>query len=120
MADPLHHDLVESARTRGDVVVHDQAHHAVALDRDRPVALLLDKLPEELVAQVEQSVLTVGGLAQGEQPRLAGEQPHDGGSLDGMGGVLDVGSHAFNGIVEPSVETFPGYRRPHGEKPSKW
>jgi len=119
VAESVLHDLVEGARARGDVVVHDQAHHAVALDRDRPVALLLDELPEELVAQVEQSVLAVGGLAQGEQPRPGREQPHDCGRLDGMGGVLDVSSHTFNGIVEQSVETFPRYRQAHGSKPSK-
>ncbi|MFC7649417.1 hypothetical protein ACFQX6_60285 [Streptosporangium lutulentum] len=36
------------------------------------MALLLDELLEELVPQVEQGVLTVGGLAQCEQPRPGG------------------------------------------------
>ena len=53
----------------------------------------------------------MGGLPQGEQPGPGREQPHDGGSLDGADGVLDVCSHAFDGIVEPSVETFPGNLR---------
>lgn len=119
MAEPVLHDLVESACAGGDVAVHDQAHQTVALDRDRPVALLLDELAEELVAHVEQSVLAVGGLAQSEQPRPGREQFHDGGVLDGMGDVLDFSSHAFNGIVEPSVETFPRYWQDDETKPSK-
>ncbi|WP_158794957.1 hypothetical protein [Streptomyces sp. NRRL S-337] len=35
-----------------------------------------------------------------------------------MGGVLDVGSHAFNAIVETSVETFLRYQQAQGGKPS--
>ena len=75
VAEAALHDLVERARARRDVVVHDQAHEAVALDRERPVALLLDQMPEDLVAHLEQLLLAVGGLAQGEQPRPGREQP---------------------------------------------
>src|SRR5206468_5071537 len=94
-------------------------HHAVALDRDRPVALLLDELPEEIVSQVEQNVLAVGGLTQGEQPWPGREQPHDGSSVDGMGGVFDASSHALNGIVEPTIKTSPRYWQDSEAKPSK-
>ncbi len=117
VAEAALHDLVEAARAGGDVRVDEQRRQAVALDRDRPVALLLDELPEELVAHVEQRVLAVGGLAQREHPRPGREQPHDGGGLDGVDGVLDVSSHAFNAIVEPPVETFPRYRGEDGAKP---
>jgi hypothetical protein len=40
----------------------------------------------------------VGGLAQGEQPWASGEQPHDSGGLDGMGGVFD--GHTLKNIVQ--------------------
>src|SRR5215211_3762629 len=119
VAEAALHDLVEGARAGRDVVVHDQAHHAVALDRDRPVALLLDELPEEIVSQLEQNILAVGGLAQGEEPRPDREQPHDGSSVDGMGGPSDTSSHALNGIVEPTVETSRRYQQSGDAKPSK-
>lgn len=119
VAEPALHDVVKDARTRRDVVVHDQAHHAVALDRDRPVALLPGELPEEIVSQVEQNVLAVGGLTQGKQPRPGREQPHDGSGVDEMGGVFDSSSHTFNGIVEPTVETYPRYRQDSEAKPSR-
>jgi hypothetical protein len=119
VAEAALHDLVEGARARRDVVVHDQAHHAVTLDRDRPVALLLDELPEEIVSQVEQNVLAVGGLAQGEQPRPGRDQPHDGSSVDDMGGVCDTSSHALNGIVEPTMKTSRRYRQNSDAKPSR-
>ncbi|MEV1203997.1 class I SAM-dependent methyltransferase [Microbispora rosea] len=108
--------LAMIARARSDVVVHDQTHQAVALDADRPVALLLDELPEEHVAHVEQEVFAMGGLAQGEQPWPAREQPHDGGGLHGLDGVRDADIHTFNGIVEPSGGDLSG-RPPgsHGE-----
>ncbi|GAA3655969.1 hypothetical protein GCM10022224_018890 [Nonomuraea antimicrobica] len=70
------------------------------------MALLLDELPEQLVAQLQEHVLAVGGLAHGEQPGPGREQPHDGGGLDGLGGVFYARIHAFNGIFEPSVEAF--------------
>jgi hypothetical protein len=43
-------------------------------------------LPEEIVSQVEQHVLAVGGLTEGKQPRLAGQQPHQASGVRGMGG----------------------------------
>jgi hypothetical protein len=72
---------------------------------------VLDELPEELVSQVEQNVLAVGGLTQGKQPRPRREQAHHGGSVDDMGGGVDGSSHTLNGIVEPPVETSPRYRQ---------
>ena len=102
VAEAARHGLVEAAGTRRDVVVRDQAHQAVALDRDRPVPLLLDELPEEVVSQVEQNVRAVGGLTQGKQPRPGREQSHDGGSVDD--------GHTINRIVEPSIESFPPVR----------
>ncbi len=58
-----------------------------------PVALLLDELPEELVSQLEQNVLAVGGLAQGKQARPGREQADHGGGVDGVDGVLEGGGH---------------------------
>ncbi len=97
------HDLVEGARPSGDVVVDDQSGQAVALQRDRPVALPLDQSPEQFVAHLEQGVLAVGRLAQCEHPGAGRQQLHEGGRPDGTGGVLDVDRHAFNAIVELSV-----------------
>jgi hypothetical protein len=73
VAEAALHDVVERAGARHDVVVDDQAHQAVALDCDRPVALPLDELPEEIVAYLEQEVFAVGGLAEREHARTAGE-----------------------------------------------
>ncbi|SCE90275.1 hypothetical protein GA0070214_103138 [Micromonospora chaiyaphumensis] len=97
------------------MIVHGQAQQAVALDGDGPVAVLLDELPEEIVAQVEQDHLAVGGLTEGEHPRPVREQGADGGGVDGLGEVFEV-SRSLNGIVEPSVQTFPRTRaeRWHG------
>ena len=120
MAEAALHDLVEGARARGDVVVDDQTGQTDALDRDRPVALLLDELPEERVAYVEQRLLAVDGLAQCQQPGTADrEQLHDVGGFDGMGGLCEISSHDFNGIVELSVETSARHRQAHGTKASK-
>lgn len=106
VAEAPFHGLVEGARTRGDVVVDDEAAQTVTLDGDRPVALVVDELPEELVPQVEQRALTVGGLAEGEQSRAVWQQRHDCGGGDGVGGICECSSHSVNGIVEPAVETF--------------
>lgn len=76
-------------------------------------------MPEEIVSQVEQNVLAVGGLTQGKQPRPGREQPHDGSSVDDMGGVFDSSSHTLNGIVEPIVETYPRYWQDSEAKPSR-
>ncbi len=51
-------------------------------------------MSEEVVAQVEQDVLAVGGLAQREQPRPGREQTEDGGGIGDLGSVRDTGSHA--------------------------
>ncbi|GAA1465541.1 hypothetical protein GCM10009603_46550 [Nocardiopsis exhalans] len=77
----------------------------VAFDRDRAVALLFDELLEELVADLAQGVLAVGGLAQGEDPGPVHEEPQDGGGCEGMGAVRDVSIHTFDGIAELSIET---------------
>ena len=59
---------------------------------------------------VEQNVLAVGGLTEGEQPRPGRQEPQDGGSVDGLGDVFESSGHAINGIVELSVETYPALR----------
>ncbi len=93
MAEAAPHGLVEGARTAGDVVVHDQAHQAVGLQRDRAVAVCLDELPEHVVAQLEQGLLAVGRLAEREHARPAGQQAQDGTGVDGLGDVGDSSSH---------------------------
>ncbi|WP_345404602.1 hypothetical protein [Nonomuraea salmonea] len=75
MAETTRHHRGQVPGARGDVVVHHQPFHAVALDGDAPVALLLDEPPDQLVAQAEQGLVAVGRLAEGEQPRPGGQQP---------------------------------------------
>ena len=105
MAEPALHHLVQVARTRRDVAVDDQPFQAVSLDRDRPVALLLDELTEEVVSQLKKDFLAVGGLTQREQTWPARQQPHDGIGVDGVSGVNERRSHTFDGIVESPIET---------------
>jgi len=85
--------VVQRAGARGHVVVDDERPYAVALERDRSVALLLHELPEELIAHGEQDVLAVGGFAKGEQARSSRQQAHDGGAVDGMGRDVHAPQH---------------------------
>ncbi|GAA3160012.1 hypothetical protein GCM10020001_100150 [Nonomuraea salmonea] len=104
MAEAVLHDLVEAALAGGDVVVHDPGLEAVDLEHDRAVAVVLDQVGEELVAQVAQLLDAVGGLAETQQPGAGGqraEEGRQGGAVEGTRYVLEV--HAFNGIVELSV-----------------
>src|SRR5690606_16755684 len=117
VAEAARHDLVERALAGGDVPVHDQAHEAVALVRDPAVALLLYQLAEERVPGVEEVVLLVSGLAEGEDPRPRPEQPHQGAGRQGKG--FDGGLHAFDRIVGRTIETFPNSTSYSAVKPSK-
>src|SRR5690606_30672877 len=119
VAEATLHDLVQAAGARGDVVVHDQAQQAVALEGDGLVALLLDELAEELVARLEQDVRAVGGLAQSEQPGPGREQPPDGSGVNGMGGGFDSNGHTLNSIVELTIESLSRFSEENGAKPSK-
>ena len=97
MAEAAFHDVIERARARRDVVVHHQAPEAVALDGERPVALVLDQMPEDLVAQLAQLPHEVPGLAQAEQQGPGGKRPEerrDGRAVERPGRVPDL--HTFN------------------------
>ncbi len=104
VAEAALHDVIERARARRDVVVHHEAPEAVALDGEGPVALVLDQIPEDLVAQLAQLPHEVPGLAQAEQQGLGGKRPEerrDARAIERPGRVLDI--HTFNGISEHSV-----------------
>jgi hypothetical protein len=106
VAEAAPHDVVERPGALRDVRVHDQCREAVALDRDRPVTLVLHEVAEGLVALPEERLLAVRGLAEGEQARRSRERPEqfrDRGALEGPAGVDDRGFHTFDRIVEPSV-----------------
>jgi hypothetical protein len=69
--------------------VHDQASQAVALDGNARESLVLDEVPEEIVAYFEQNVLAVRGFTQGEHPRPGREHLQDG------GGIVQSSSHTL-------------------------
>ncbi|GAA1711462.1 hypothetical protein GCM10009734_13100 [Nonomuraea bangladeshensis] len=60
----------------------------------------------------------MGGLAEGEHAGAVREEGHDGGRVEGVGDVLDASCHDFNGIVEPSGETFTCFSGFFGVLPS--
>jgi hypothetical protein len=86
VAEPGRQHVVERPGAVRHVRVDRAAGQAVALDRDRPVALVLDQVPEGLVAQPRELLEQVGRLAEPQQsrpgrqriqegPQLAGRQP---------------------------------------------
>ena len=93
--------VVEGARARDDVVVDDQAHHAVALDRDRPVALLLDELPEEIVPSSSRASSPWVGSPKASSCGGPESSPRTAAASMAWAADLMARGHAFNAIVEP-------------------
>jgi hypothetical protein len=116
MAEASAHHLIERPHSLGDEVVHQQAGDAVALESDRPVALVRDKTPEQLVPQPRQRLLPVHGLPEAEQtgPRLARpEEPRErdpGTALtvivigEGPAGVLDRRAGGHGGLIPAAAQ----------------
>nr|WP_229883860.1 hypothetical protein [Streptomyces omiyaensis] len=105
VAESACHDVVEVAGAGGDVIVDGRTRRAIALQRDDPVSLVFDELPEEFVAHVEEGVLAVGGPVQREQPRPGPDQPQDTCRGDDSGGVLDGGGDTPG--LSPGLRVIP-------------
>src|SRR5690606_25143080 len=104
VAEAVLHDLVEVAGAGGDVRVDQQALEAVALDGERPEALVLDQVAEDLVARLAELGDEVHRLTEAEQVgpgRQRAEEGRYARSVERPGRFPDF--HTFYGIVEHSV-----------------
>lgn len=95
MAETLPHRRVKVLGPALDRCLDMPAAQAAALERDRTVAGLLDKMLEQRIAQARERLRTVHGLAQGEEAGSATcvpEQPSHGRSERagvGQGSAVD-------------------------------
>jgi hypothetical protein len=111
MTETVLHDVVKRTDTASDERVDRQAGQTAALERDRPVTLVLDERLEHLVSQPQERFLPVHGFPEAEQaggrPELL-EQVRQGGTDvgatfagEGPAGILDRRSNGHGESRSP-------------------